>query len=90
MLPRRVTPFSARCVQSFDRLKVKKVSFAQALRALNSLCKIELTAGETELLKEYTTTDGQFRYKDFAEDIDRGAVTPCEFAPWPCCVGGAL
>ena len=63
--------------QSFDRHKVKKVSFPQAIRALNVLCKIELTAGETDLLRVYLTTDGFFKYKDFAEDIDRGtgAVT---------------
>lgn len=58
---------------SFDRHNVKKVTFPQAIRALNSLCKVELTPGETELLKAYVNvaSDGLFRYKDFADDMEK-------------------
>jgi Ca2+-binding EF-hand superfamily protein len=64
----------------FDRHNSKKVTFAQAIRALNTFCKVDLTATETELLRAYLTTDGQFRYQDFADDIDKGVcrgALPC-------------
>ncbi len=62
---------------------MKKVTFPQAIRALNSLCKVELTPGETELLKAYVNvaSDGLFRYKDFADDMEKSACIPGSH-PW--------
>jgi len=58
--------------QDYDRHKVKKVTVAQALRAINTSCAISLTPDEVNVLvATYGTPDGlSFRYQDFCDDID--------------------
>jgi hypothetical protein len=62
--------------QDYDRHRVKKVTLAQGVRAINTSCGIELSAAEVDLLRSrYGTADGvDLRYQEFCDDVDSGAL----------------
>lgn len=69
--------------QDYDKHRVKRVTLAQAVRAINTSCGIELKPADVSSLKaSYGTADGlSFRYQDFCDDVDSsaalGAHIPC-------------
>ena len=70
----RGVSWRASSLQDYDRHNVKKVTVAQAIRAINTAAQLELSSEEIALLKsDYGTADGlSIRYLDFCDDVDSG------------------